>query len=97
MKIKAMKYEQKGKNIYVFTSDPNYIVKLIGIKDISRSDDNFQRPFDEKRIEEIRQYVLGRDRLYKGERHKCERVYSQRNRSELASKYKYWRKMAKPL
>lgn len=65
MKIKAIKYQQKGKNIYVFTADPNYIVKLVGIKDISRSDENFQRPFDEKRVEEIRQYVLGHDKLYK--------------------------------
>lgn|GEM_PF-617876 len=65
MKIKTIKYKQKGKNVYVFTADPNYIVKLVGIKDISKSDENFQRPYDEKRIEEIRQYVLGHDKLYK--------------------------------
>lgn len=65
MKIRTLKYQQKGKYIYVFTADPNYIVKLVGIKDISKSDNNFQRPYDEKRIEEIRQYVLGNDKLYK--------------------------------
>lgn len=65
MKIQAIKYKQKDKNIYVFTADPNYIKKFINIKDISVSDENFQRPYDEKRVEEIKRYILGQDKLYK--------------------------------
>jgi hypothetical protein len=54
MKIKALNYKQKGKDIYVFTADPNYIKKLVKISDISKGDSNFQRPFDEVRIREIK-------------------------------------------
>lgn len=64
-KIKALQYKQKDKDIYIFTSDPNYIKKLVKISDISKSDENFQRPFDESRIKEIKKYVLGEDKLYK--------------------------------
>lgn len=64
-KIKVLKYKQKDKDIYIFTSDPNYIKKLVKISDISLSDANFQRPFDESRIKEIKKYVLGEDKLYK--------------------------------
>ena len=64
-KIKALKYQQKEKQIYIFTADPNYIKKLVKISDISKSDKNFQRPFDERRIKEIKRYVLGEDKLYK--------------------------------
>ncbi len=63
--IKALRYQQKDKDIYIFTADPNYIKKLVKISDISESDENFQRPFDERRIKEIKRYVLGSDKLYK--------------------------------
>jgi DGQHR domain-containing protein len=65
MIIKALCYKQKDKDIYIFTADANYIRKLVNIKDISISDDYFQRPFDERRVAEIKQYVLGNDKLYK--------------------------------
>ena len=32
---------------------------------MSKDDKNFQRPFDPKRVEEIKAYVLGKDKLYK--------------------------------
>ncbi len=65
MNIEVIKYKQKSKEIYIFTADPHYILELVGIKDISKSDKNFQRPYDEKRIAEIKRYILGRDKLYK--------------------------------
>lgn len=65
MKIEVLKYKQKNKNIYIFTADPNYIKKLVRIRDISVSDENFQRPYDEKRVAEIKDYILGKDKLYK--------------------------------
>lgn len=64
-KIKALQYKQKDKDIYVFVLDPYYIRKLVRISDISKSDDNFQRPFDDRRVKEIKNYVLGKDKLYK--------------------------------
>lgn len=64
-KVKALHYKQKDKDIYVFVLDPNYVRKLVKISDISKSDANFQRPFDEKRVKEIKNYVLGKDKLYK--------------------------------
>jgi len=64
-KIKVLQYKQKDKDIYIFTSDPNYIKKLVKISDISKGDTNFQRPFDESRIKEIKRYILGEDKLYK--------------------------------
>ncbi|MFH1308709.1 MAG: DGQHR domain-containing protein [Patescibacteria group bacterium] len=64
-KIKILQYKQKDKDIYIFTADPNYIRKLVKISDISKNDKNFQRPFDERRIKEIKKYVLGEDKLYK--------------------------------
>jgi len=65
MKIEALKYDQKDKDIYIFSADPNYIIKLVKISDISISDDYFQRPYDEKRVAEIKNYILGKDKLYK--------------------------------
>lgn len=64
-KIQALKYKQKDKDIYIFSADPGYIRKLVKISDISKSDKNFQRPFDERRIREIKRYLLGEDKLYK--------------------------------
>jgi len=64
-KIKALQYKQKDKDIYVFVLDPNYVRKLVKISDISKSDANFQRPFDERRVKEIKNYVQGKDKLYK--------------------------------
>jgi len=65
MKIEVLKYKQKDKDIYLFSADPNYITKLVKIKDISVSDEYFQRPYDEKRVAEIKNYILGKDKLYK--------------------------------
>ena len=64
-KIKCLKYSQKDKKIFIFSADPNYIKKIVKISDISKSDSNFQRPFDERRIKEIKKYLLGQDKLYK--------------------------------
>jgi len=64
-KIKTLQYKQKDKDIYIFVLDPNYVRRLVRISDISKSDANFQRPFDERRIKEIKNYVLGKDKLYK--------------------------------
>ncbi|MBA7470965.1 hypothetical protein ES707_06257 [subsurface metagenome] len=38
---------------------------MVRIRDISVSDANFQRPYDPKRVAEIKNYVLGKDKLYK--------------------------------
>lgn len=65
MKIKALKYLQKDKEIYIFHADPNYIRKMVKISDITLGDNEFQRPYDEKRIKEIKKYILGKDKLYK--------------------------------
>lgn len=65
MEIEVLKYAQKEKDIFIFSADPNYIKKLIKISDISVSDENFQRPYDPKRVSEIKNYVLGKDKLYK--------------------------------
>ncbi|MCX5847382.1 MAG: DGQHR domain-containing protein [Deltaproteobacteria bacterium] len=65
MNIEVLKYRQKDKDIFIFSAEPNYIKKLVKISDISAGDDNFQRPFDPKRIIEIRNYVSGKDKLYK--------------------------------
>lgn len=65
MKIEAFRYKQKEKDIFVFAADPNYIRKLVKLSDISKSDKNFQRPVDEKRVQEIKNYIQGKDRLYK--------------------------------
>ncbi len=64
-KIQALRYNQKDKEIYIFSADPNFIKKLVKISDISKNDKNFQRPYDIKRIEEIKTYLLGKDKLYK--------------------------------
>lgn len=65
MKIQALKYNQKDKDVYMFSADPSYIKKLVKISDISISDKHFQRPYDEKRVAEIKNYILGKDKLYK--------------------------------
>src|SRR3989339_1602283 len=65
MKIEVLKYNQKNKDIYVFLADPNYIKQLVKISDISLNDKFFQRPYDECRVNEIKNYVLGKDKLYK--------------------------------
>ena len=39
--------------------------QFVKISDVSKGDKNFQRPFDPKRVEEIKTYILGRDKLYK--------------------------------
>jgi DGQHR domain-containing protein len=65
MKIETIKYSQKDKDIFVFCIDPNYIKKLVKISDVTAGDKNFQRPYDAKRVEEIKNYVLGNDKLYK--------------------------------
>lgn len=38
---------------------------MVKISDISAGDKNFQRPYDPKRIIEIKNYILGKDKLYK--------------------------------
>lgn len=65
MKIEALHYSQKDKEIFVFSMDPHYIKRLVKISDVSAGDKNFQRPFDPKRVTEIKNYVLGKDKLYK--------------------------------
>ncbi len=65
MKIEALQYHQKDKDIFVFSMDPHYMKQLVKISDVSTGDKNFQRPFDPKRVAEIKTYVLGRDKLYK--------------------------------
>jgi len=65
MKIAALQYRQKDKNIFIFSMDPHYIKQLVKISDVSTGDKNFQRPYDPKRVEEIRSYILGKDKLYK--------------------------------
>lgn len=65
MKIEALRYHQKNKDIFVFPMDPNYMKQFVKISDVSTGDKNFQRPFDPKRVEEIKNYVLGKDKLYK--------------------------------
>lgn len=65
MKIEALKYKQMDKDIYIFSANPNYIKRLVRISDISESDENFQRPYDLKRVSEIKNYLLGKDKLYK--------------------------------
>ena len=65
MKIEALKYRQKDKDIFIFSMDPHYIKQLVKISDVSAGDKNFQRPFDPKRVEEIKTYILGKDKLYK--------------------------------
>jgi DGQHR domain-containing protein len=65
MKVEALQYRQKEKDIFVFSMDPHYMKQLVRISDVSKDDKNFQRPFDPKRVEEIKTYILGRDKLYK--------------------------------
>ncbi|MCJ7650180.1 MAG: DGQHR domain-containing protein [Candidatus Lokiarchaeota archaeon] len=65
MKIKALKFNQKTKDIYVFAANPHYILQMVKIKSNSGGDEYFQRPYDEKRVEEIKHYVLGKDKLFK--------------------------------
>ena len=65
MKIEAIQYTQKGRDILVFSMDPHYIKRLVKISDVSTGDKNFQRPFDPKRVAEIKNYILGKDKLYK--------------------------------
>lgn len=65
MKIEALRYNQKNKDIFIFSMDPHYIKQLVTISDVSAGDKNFQRPFDPKRVEEIKNYILGKDKLYK--------------------------------
>jgi DGQHR domain-containing protein len=65
MKIEALQYCQRDKDIYVFSMDPHYIKSLVKISDVSADDKNFQRPFDPKRVAEIKTYILGKDKLYK--------------------------------
>lgn len=65
MEIETLQYKQKDKEIYIFSADPNYIKKMVRISDISKSDDNFQRPYSLKRVNEIKTYILGKDKLYK--------------------------------
>lgn len=65
MKIKALKFNQKVKDIYVFTADPHYIFQLVKIKSKTSGDEYFQRPYEEKRVEEIKNYLLGKDKLFK--------------------------------
>jgi len=65
MKIEALRYVQKEKEIFVFSMDTHYMKRLVKISDVSKGDKNFQRPYDPKRVDEIKSYVLGRDKLYK--------------------------------
>lgn len=65
MKIEALQYRQKNKDIYVFSMDPYLMKQLVKISDVSTGDENFQRPFDPKRVAEIKNYILGKDKLYK--------------------------------
>jgi DGQHR domain-containing protein len=65
MRIAALQYRQKDKNIFIFSMDPHYMKQFVKISDVSTGDKNFQRPYDPKRVEEIRSYILGKDKLYK--------------------------------
>ena len=65
MKVHALIYNQKDKEIFVFSANPHDIYQLANISDISKSDKNFQRPYDQSRVDEIKRYVLGKDKLYK--------------------------------
>lgn len=65
MKIEALQYSQKDKDILIFPMDPHYIKRLVKISDVSAGDKNFQRPFDGRRVAEIKSYILGKDKLYK--------------------------------
>lgn len=71
MKVEALRYEQKNKEIFIFSMNPHYIKQFVKISDVSTDDKNFQRPFDSKRVEEIREYVLGKDKLYKKGKDVC--------------------------
>lgn len=75
MKIEVLKYNQRDKDIFVFWADPNYIKKLVRISDISISDKDFQRPYDVRRVAEIKNYVLGKDKLYKKGKDICAKGY----------------------
>jgi len=65
MEIEVKKYIQKNKEIYVFITQPEYILKFVNISNISDDDSNFQRPFNQGRVNEIKNYILGKDKLYK--------------------------------
>jgi DGQHR domain-containing protein len=65
MKIEALRYHQKNKDIFVFSMDPHLMKQLVKISDVSTGDKNFQRPFDPVRVKEIKTYILGKDKLYK--------------------------------
>lgn len=65
MKIKALKFSQKTKDIYVFAANPHYILQMVKIKSNTSGEEYFQRPYDENRVAEIKNYVLGKDKLFK--------------------------------
>ena len=65
MRVKAIPLYQKSKEILLFKAEPNYILDMVDIRREVKNDNYFQRPYDEKRISEIRNYLLGKDKLYK--------------------------------
>lgn len=71
MIINAIPFYQQKKEIYLFKADPNFILNMVDIKRDVKNDHYFQRPYDEKRINEIRNYLLGLDKLYKSGKDVC--------------------------
>jgi DGQHR domain-containing protein len=65
MRIKAFSLYQKDKEIFLFKADPNFILNMVDIRRDVKNDNYFQRPYEISRIEEIKNYLLGKDKLYK--------------------------------
>ena len=58
MRVKAIPLYQKSKEILLFKAEPNYILDMVDIRREVKNDNYFQRPYDEKRISEIRNYMV---------------------------------------
>lgn len=64
-KVEAFVGAQKGLPFYAFLDDPRKIIPLVRMSDISKSDVEFNRPLDLKRVEEIKRYVAGKEKVAK--------------------------------
>ena len=63
--VEALISSQKSLRLLTFVDDPRKIIPLVRISDIGKGAEEFNRPYDPKRVEEIKRYVAGKEKLAK--------------------------------
>ncbi len=63
--VEALISWQKDLRLLTFVDDPRKIIPLVRISDISKGPEEYNRPYDPKRVAEIKRYVAGKEKMAK--------------------------------